>query len=159
MKIDKHTLYRDFAPVEPYVEPSTHDELRRASVVERYGEGGFYEMTLGDFLDAAEHDDISVLQDCNGETVFDVYRATAFSLWVNELIALLEGYNIKPTAKQVAAAGACKTISFEESVYFFCREYFGLQNFDDVRKLKVVDYILARKETYNRLMMERNLLK
>ena len=156
MKIDKHTLYKDFAPIEPYVDASQLDELRRSAVADRFGKGGFYDMTLGGLLDAMK-DDFDALQECNGETVFDVYRVAAFRQWLNEFIAVVEALTLKPTAKQMAQSNGCKPLTFEESVYFFVRSYFGLKDFDSVRDLTVADYIMAKKDDYNHNVVERNI--
>ena len=101
MKIDKHTLYKDFTQIEPYVDASKLDELRMSAVTEKFGTGGFYDMTLGGLLDAMK-DDFDALQECHGETVFDVYRVAAFRQWLNEFIAAVEALTLKPTAKQIA---------------------------------------------------------
>ena len=156
MKIDHYTLYKDFEPIEPYVDASKLDELRRSAVAEKFGTGGFYDMTLGGLLDAMK-DDFDALQDCHGETVFDVYRVAAFSQWVNEFIAAVEALTLRPTAKQVAQSSGCKPLTFEESVYFFTRSYFGLKDFDSVRELTVADYIMAKKDDYNHNIVERNI--
>ena len=156
MKIDKHTLYKDFAPIEPYVDASQLDELRMSAVTEKFGTGGFYDMTIGGLLDAMK-DDFDALQECNGETVFDVYRVAAFRQWLNEFIAAVEALTLKPTAKQMAQSNGCKPLTFEESVYFFIRSYFGLKDFDSVRDLTVADYIMAKKDDYNHNVVERNI--
>ena len=155
MKIDKHTLYKDFTQIEPYVDASQLEELRRSAVAERFGTGGFYDMTLGGLLDAMK-DDFDALQECHGETVFDVYRVAAFRQWLNEFIAVVEALTLKPTAKQVAQSNGCKPLTFEESVYFFTRSYFGLKDFDSVRELTVADYIMAKKDDYNKAVVDRN---
>ena len=36
------------------------------------------------------------------------------------------------------------------------RSYFGLPNFDAVRELKVADYIMAKKDDYNKAVVDRN---
>lgn len=156
MKIDRYTLYKDFAPLEPYVETSKLEELRRSAVAEKFGSGGFYDMTLGGLLDAMK-DDFDALQDCRGETVFDVYRVAEFGVWLNEFIATIESLTLKPTPKQVMQSAGCKELTFEESVYFFVRSYFGLKNFDSVRDLTVADYIMAKKDEYNHNVVERNI--
>lgn len=156
MKIDKYTLYKDFAQIEPYVDASKLDELRRSAVTDRFGAGGFYDMTIGGLLDAMK-DDFDALQECNGETVFDVYRVAAFRQWLNEFIAVVDALTLKPTAKQMAQSSGCKPLTFEESVYFFVRSYFGLKDFDSVRDLTVADYIMAKKDDYNHNVVERNI--
>ena len=155
MKIDRYTLYKDFAQIEPYVDASKLEELRRSAVAEKFGAGSFYDMTLGGLLDAMK-DDFDALQECHGETVFDVYRVAAFRQWLNEFIAVAEALTLKPTAKQVAQSNGCKPLTFEESVYFFTRSYFGLKDFDSVRKLTVADYIMAKKDDYNKAVVDRN---
>ena len=156
MKIDRYTLYKDFAPIEPYVDAPKLEELMRSAVADRFGKGGFYDMTLGGLLDAMK-DDFDALQECNGETVFDVYRVAAFRQWLNEFIAAAEALTLRPTAKKVAQSNGCKPLTFEESVYFFTRSYFGLKDFDSVRDLTVADYIMAKKDDYNHNVVERNI--
>lgn len=156
MKIDKYTLYKDYAPIEPYVDAPKIEELMRSAVADRFGMGGFYEMKLGGLLDAMK-DDFDALQDCHGETVFDVYRVAAFRQWLNEFIAAVETLTLRPSAKQMAQSNGCKPLTFEESVYFFTRSYFGLKDFDSVRELTVADYIMAKKDDYNHNVVERNI--
>ena len=102
-------------------------------------------------------DDFDALQECHGETVFDVYRVAAFGQWVNEFIAAIEALTLRPSAKQMAQSSGCKPLTFEESVYFFTRSYFGLKDFNSVRDLTVADYIMAKKDDYNHNVFERNI--
>lgn len=159
MKVDKNTLYRDFESVEPYVDALTLNEIREGAVRDKFGDAGFYSLTIGAFIDAAFYNVYDCLFDRNGETVFDRYKLSAFAVWLNEFIAAAEGLTLKPTAKQIAAASGCRKVTFEESVYFFMREYFGLASFDAVRDLTVSDYLLAKKDAYNKQVIERNALK
>ena len=156
MKIDKYTLYRDFAAVEPYIEASKLEELRRAAVADKFGKVGFYALTLGGLLDGMRGD-FDALTDCGGDTVFDLYRVAEFSVWLNEFIAVVNGLTLKPTAKQIAQSSGCKSLTFEESVYYFVRSYFNLPNFDAVRELTVGDYIMAKKDDFNKAVVDRNI--
>jgi len=156
MKVDKYTLYRDFAAVEPYIEAPQLEELRRAAVVDKFGTEGFYGLTIGGLLDGM-NGDLSALQDCDGETVFDRYRVAAFGEWLNEFVAVVNALTLKPTPKQIRQAAGCKPLTFEESVYYFVRSYFNLQNFNAVRDLTVGDYIMAKKDDYNKAVIDRNI--
>lgn len=156
MKIDKYTLYRDFVAVEPYVEAPKLEELRRAAVADKFGMEGFYGLTLGELLDGMRGD-FDALMDCGGDTVFDHYRVTAFCEWLKEFVAVVNGLTLKPTAKQIAQSSGCKSLTFEESVYYFVRSYFGLPNFDAVRELTVGDYIMAKKDDFNKAVIDRNI--
>lgn len=155
MKIDRTTLYRDFAPLEPYVEASKLEELRHSAVAEKFGTDGFYGLTLGGLLDAMQGD-YDALYDCNGETVFDRYRVAAFNEWLNTFVSIVNTLTLKPSPKQIAQASGTLSLTFEESVYYFMRSYFGLPNFDAVRELKVADYIMAKKDDYNKAVVDRN---
>lgn len=156
MKIDKYTLYRDFEAFEPYIEATKLEELQQAAVRDKFGKVGFYGLTLGGLLDAMNGDN-DALFDCNGETVFDLYRVAEFSVWLNEFVAVVNGLTLKPTAKQIAQSSGCKQLTFEESVYYFVRSYFGLPNFNAVRDLTVGDYIMAKKDDYNKAVVDRNI--
>jgi hypothetical protein len=154
--VDKYTLYKDFARIEPYIEAPKLNEIRQAAVRDKFGKVGFYGLTLGGLLDAMNGDN-DALFDCNGETVFDLYRVAAFSVWLNEFISVVNGLTLKPTAKQIAQSSGCKQLTFEESVYYFVRSYFNLPNFDAVRELTVGDYIMAKKDDYNKAVVDRNI--
>lgn len=156
MKIDKYTLYRDFVAVEPYVEAPKLEELRRAAVAEKFGEEGFYGLTLGGLLDGMRGD-FDALMDCGGDTVFDQYRVAAFCEWLKEFVALVDSLTLKPTPKQRMQTNGCKSLTFEESVYYFVRSYFGLPNFNAVRDLTVGDYIMAKKDDFNKAVVDRNI--
>ena len=156
MKIDKYTLYRDFAPIEPYVEAPKLEELRRAAVADKFGMECFYGLTLGGLLDGMRGD-FDALMDCGGDTVFDRYRIAAFCEWLKEFVAVVDSLTLKPTPKQRMQANGCKTLTFEESVYYFVRSYFGLHSFDAVRDLTVGDYIMAKKDDYNKAVVDRNI--
>ena len=45
-------------------------------------------------------------------------------------------------------------LSFNENILIFCRDYFSLQNFEAVAKLKLFEFILARKAQYNKDLAE-----
>ena len=83
----------------------------------------------------------------------------AFSAWLRDFVALVDSFSLKPTAKQIRYANGCVEMSFDESVYVFLREYFNLPRFDDVLGLTVGDYLLAKKDNFNRMTIERNQLQ
>lgn len=156
MKIDKYTLYRDFAAIEPYVEAPRLEELRRVAVADKFGLEGFYGLTLGGLLDGMMGD-FDALTDCGGDTVFDRYRVAAFCEWLKEFVAIVNSLTLKPTPHQARQASGCKSLTFEESVYYFVRSYFGLPNFNAVRDLTVGDYIMAKKDDFNKAVVDRNI--
>jgi hypothetical protein len=82
-----------------------------------------------------------------------------FSEFVTQLTELLEKLVIPDTAESKQAQSGLVHLSFEESVYTFCQEYFHLQSFNAADTLTVQEYLLARTGSYNKAMYQRNLAK
>lgn len=156
MKIDRDTRYNDFAPFASLLAEGEEIRLQKAAVEDKFGPDGFMAMTLGDMLAAMRGDTAPLLTD-KGATVFDVFRVKAFKGFVDELIAVLRSTSMPPTAEDGALRNGTLDSTFEESVYVFCRAYFGLPSFGQVDTLKVADYILARRDDYNRAVVDRNM--
>lgn len=155
MKIDRNTKYNDFAPFAALLADGEDERLRQAAVEDKYGPDGFMSMTIGDMLSAMKGDTAPLLTD-GGETVFDVFRVKAFGDFVDRLIGMLRSVSLPSSPDDVSARRGTLPSTFDESVYVFCRGYFGLPSFAEVDTLKVADYILARRDDYNRAVVDRN---
>lgn len=158
MIVTKETTYEEFAAYEPHVSDEDKKRLEQKAVEVKYGQNGFYGMTLGAFLDGI-HGRFEPMWDNGGLSVFDIYRTKAFAEWTLGFTDTLAGLSLKPTAKQQQYQQGCRPVSFEESIYLFCRSYFGLHSFDAVLDLTVADYLLAKKDDYNKQVCERNMMK
>lgn len=158
MKVNKGTTYKDFEPYEPYVSDDDKAKIKKAAIAAKFGDNGFYAMKVGAFL-SAYHCDFGVLYDDGGTTAFDVYRAAAFADWLKDFCDVLDNLTMKPDLRQMKSQQGCVAMTFDESVFIFCRNYFGLQRFDDVLKLSVADYLMAKKDDYNRQVIDRNASK
>ena len=156
MKIDRDTKYKDFAPFASFLAEGEDVRLQKAAVEDRFGPDGFMAMTLGDML-AAMRGDTAPLFSSGGATVYDVFRVKAFKGFVDELIAVLRSTSMPSTPDDIAVRNGTLDSTFEESVYVFCRGYFGLPSFGMVDTLKVADYIMARRDDYNRAVVDRNM--
>ena len=155
MKIDRYTTAKEFAEIEQYVNDAQSKAIKDAAVSSLFGEIGFYGMKIGAMLDAMHGNYEGIRQD-DGNTVFDIMRIKAFKEWLDEFLSVAEKLTPKPTATQVKNAAGTIRLSFDESVYIFCRAYFGLPNFDAVNELTVGDYLLAKKDDYNQRIVDNN---
>lgn len=155
LKIDRHTTLQEFAPYESYVSESEMARLKDAAVADKFGEAGFYAMTIGD-LTSVVAGDLRPLYDSGGRTVFDAARVKAFETFIDEFVKVLNGLTIPPTVEGIKAQMGTKQHTFSEGLYVFCRDYFGLKSFAEADGLKVSEYVLARKDDFNRCMVERN---
>lgn len=157
MKIDSKTKYDALRYVEPYLEDGETKRIEDAAVQARFGDDGFYAMTLGEFFAIMGGDTDTLIKGVEADTVFAVYLGRAFAAFVDFIIERLKALTIPPTPESVRASQGCLDVAFDESVYVFCREYFNLHTFAAVESLKVADYVMARKDAYNRAVVDRNM--
>lgn len=155
MKIDRHTLTTDFAPVANLVTDEDKARLRSVAVRDMFGEAGFYGMTVGDFTTVIAGD-VRPLWQSGGRTVFDECRVDAFKAFVDELAATLKRMTLPPTSETIRYAAGTLPTEFVESVYVFCRSYFNLPDFKGADRLKVSEFLMAKKDDYNRRIVDRN---
>ena len=155
MKIDRHTTTEELAPVLPIIPEDDMKRVREAAVRDKYGEAGFYAMTLGDFTTVIAGDVRPLLQS-GGRTVFDSCRVEAFKAFVDELAATLKRLTPPPTAESVILNAGTIPSEFAESMYLFCRSYFGLPSFEVADTIKVSEFLMAKKDDYNHAIVDRN---
>lgn len=155
MKIDRHTLNEELAPLLSIVTDEDMGRVRKAAVRDKYGDAGFYGMTVGDFTTVLSGDVRPLLQS-GGRTVFDTCRVEAFKEWVDELSDTLKRLTPPPTAESVKLNAGTIPSEFVESVYLFCRSYFSLGSFEQADTLKVSEFVLAKKDDYNHAVVDRN---
>lgn len=155
MKIDRHTLNEELAPLLSIVTDEDMGRVRKAAVRDKYGDAGFYGMTVGDFTTVLAGDVRPLLQS-GGRTVFDTCRVEAFREWVDELSDTLKRLTPPPTAESVKLNAGTIPSEFVESVYLFCRSYFSLDSFEQADRLKVSEFVLAKKDDYNHAVVDRN---
>ena len=155
MKIDRHTLNEELAPLLSIVTEEDMGRVRKAAVRDKYGDAGFYGMTVGDFTTVLAGDVRPLLQS-GGRTVFDTCRVEAFKEWVDELSDTLKRLTPPPTAESVKLNAGTIPSEFVESVYLFCRSYFNLGSFEQADRLKVSEFVLAKKDDYNHAVVDRN---
>lgn len=155
MKIDRNTTNEEIAPFLALIGEGDMERVREASVRDKYGEAGFYGMTVGDFTTVLSGDVRPLLQS-GGRTVFDAARVEAFRAWVDELAGTLKRLTLPATAESVRLNSGTIPSEFVESVYLFCRSYFGLPSFRAADKLKVSEFVMAKKDDYNHAVVDRN---
>lgn len=155
LKIDRNTTCEAFMPFANLVKDEQMDELRQAAVRDKFGDAGFYAMSVGDFTSVLSGD-VRPLMQSGGRTVFDACRVEAFRLFVDELAATLKRLTVPPTAESMKLNAGTMPSEFTESVYLFCRSYFNLHSFEAADKLRLSEFVLAKKDDYNRQVVERN---
>lgn len=155
MKIDRNTTLEQFAPFAALVSEADMERVRKGAVSDKFGDAGFYGMTIGDFTAVCSGDTRPLLQS-GGKTVFDVCRVEAFRKFVDDFAATLKRLTVPPTPDTIKASVGTLQYSFDEGLYIFCRSYFGLPSFEAADRLRLSEYLMARKDDYNRQVVELN---
>lgn len=155
MKINKDTLYADFFAIENVLTEESNTAIKEA--VKR-AFVGYYDMTILNLFQCLRGD-FSVIG-VNGEkdiTVLQGVWMREFAKWCEQFIKLIESYAPPVSAEAKQAQERCIKQKFEESVLVFLREYFSLHDFSSAYNLKVSDYILAKRDSYNKAVFEYSL--
>lgn len=155
MKIDRNTTIEAFAPFVGIIDEADMERVREGAVRDLFGEAGFYAMTVGDFTAIVGGDPRPLLQS-GGRTVFDMCRVEAFRKFVDDFAATLKRLTVPPTPDTIKASVGTLQYSFDEGLYIFCRSYFGLPSFEAADRLRLSEYLMARKDDYNRQVVELN---
>lgn len=160
MRITSKTLYKDFAPLEPYISEEEKKRLQDAVVSDKFGKNGMWDMKIGDFVKCCNGDVSPLVEDVNkSERVADIYVLRAFSSFVEEFIKVVENVTPKPTSDEIRAQKTCLKVSVAEGILLFVREYFGLHSFGEAESLPLSDYLIAKKDNYNKVMAQREYAK
>lgn len=132
---------------------ATEDERKRVEdlCAERVlGEGGCWSLSVGDFIELSQGGKV---QDfiVHGEAVA-MLATFAVRRWVEELMQLLAKLVPPSSGRQINAPTL--DMSMSEAMLVFTREYFGRGSFEDASKVAMSDYVLARKDHYNKVVTQ-----
>lgn len=155
IKVDRHTTNVEFEPWRKYIGAEDMERLKKAAVADRFGVGGFNAMTVGQ-LTTVLAGDPRPLYRSGGRTLFDTLTVEAFGEFIDKLAETLKRLTVTPTPESIKLSSGVMPSEFTESVYLFCRSYFGLPSFEAADTLKVSEYLLARKDDYNKQIVDRN---
>ena len=152
MNITPETKYIDFAPLEPYITEECAMQLRAAAIQEF---GDYNSLTIEKFSELAQlTPDVAKK---NYETVLGVYWLYGFHDFVVDFSKSVKNLSLQPTPMELSASSVCYETTMIESMLVFSRDYFGLKSFSEAAQTTLGDYLIARKDDYNRKAFERRL--
>lgn len=119
----------------------------------------FYSLTLEEFF-ACLRCDFSCIglqrpEDLAEMSVAQGLWVERFAPFVEEFIKVCEALKPPQAPDEVTKVAGLKPCTFEEAALLFSREYFGLHSFTDAAKTTLGDYVIARKDTYNKALQTR----
>lgn len=154
MDIDLLKPYAEYAEYLPLLTEKSRDELSAASEKVRT----MWDLEIGEFFRICDGD-FSGVMDNEHPLLWQVLWAERFPKFVEEFTRVVARLTLEPTAEQKQAAQGCLSMGWQEGVLIFARSYFGLSSFSAAEKLKLCDFVLAKKDEYNTALALRNMQK
>lgn len=155
MTITPATLYSEFQPVEFAVSETERAKIAEAAEAFYFGDGGFWSLSVGDFIDITNGDIEKVCK--QDGSVFAVYALRRFADFASTFVAAVEALVVPQTAEERAAMAVCREVTTAEAMLIFTRNYFGCQSFKQAATVSLGDYLIARKDAYNNAVAERKM--
>lgn len=152
MRITSNTKYADFEQYE-YALTEEGAQVLMAQAEEMYGQCS--ELTIDEFWGLIGRD-YSLLGDMSEPSVLQVYWCKRFAQFCEQFAKACERLKLEPTETEKQAQTGCMPMSPQESMLTFVRSYFGLHSFYEAGKIRIGEYLLARKDAYNDARAKRN---
>ena len=150
MKIDKNSKWADVAVVYTLAMEAERKRVEDLCAERVLGDGGCWSLSVGDFIELSQGGKVQDFAE-HGEAVA-VLATFAVRRWVEDLMNLLANLVPPKNSKQIKAPTL--EMSMSEAMLVFTREYFSLGSFEDASKVAMADYVLARKDHYNKVVTQ-----
>lgn len=159
MKIDKNTLWRDLAP---FLTDKIMAELKE-KITDSAFFLDFWNMKCGHFVAVFEGGTPQPIIEVLEKPTLTVFEAVkflnGFDEFVKDFFEALEKLNIVLSADEIQASKNLIEISATEGILLFNQMFFGLHDFGSAEKITLIEYLIARRKTYNDSLFQRNLAK
>lgn len=117
--------------------------------------GDYDQLSIGDYLHGL-NGDFGFIGVDDIPTIGQYLWIAGFKEHSEAFVKVMESYNVQGDINEQKASAGLPEFSFEESVLTFCKDYFGLHNFD-ISAIKVWEFVLAKKDVYVKRMFGRNM--
>lgn len=149
VKIDINTPYQIAEFAYQKADEATKEKMRDFGKRYFMKDRDFLQLSIDEFLNLS-YGNLSDFKGATGKA-FDYLFAMAFFEFTNELIKILEKLKVNEsllTKEQKQVNARLPQMNFAKSIMTFCQEYFNLQDFASVGKLKLAEFILAKEKQY-----------
>lgn len=149
IKIDINTPYQIAEFTYQKADEATKEKMRNLGKRYFLQDRDFLQLSIDEFLNLCSGD-LSDFKNATGKA-FDYFFAMAFYEFTNELIKILEKLKVNEsllTKEQKQVNARLPQMSFAKSIMTFCQDFFNLQDFASVGKLKLAEFLLAKEKQY-----------
>lgn len=119
----------------------------------------YWNLTISQYF-ALTNGDFSVIE-LNGEpTIAQYYWMLGLEDFGDEFAKACKSVIVPKSLMrkfEEQARSACLKMTAQEAMLIFVRDYFGLRNFSEAGQITLMDYMIARRDTYNKTVAQRRL--
>lgn len=158
LAIDKKTPLAEIYPFIELITDEQREDIKKHALKHLF-DGTFWNLKIGVFFVALQGETSALFGKYFNEnriTAYQYFCLLAFRDFVEDFTKVNERYAIKPTAEEEEASAGLPEMTIQESIFIFCRSYFGLRSFDEVEGLRMSDWVIAKKDNYCKQMYDRN---
>ena len=159
MKIDDKTLWTFFEPLYKRLSDEERKRVAAEAAAAFFGKGGYYDMTLGDFVTLIGGNAQGVFPNYGKQlcTVFEWLSADGLKDFAKQYAETLEKFVPPTDADEQNAQNVCYKMTTAEGLLIFARDYFGLKSFAQAAEITLGDLLIAKKDAYNKIVYQRRL--
>jgi len=121
----------------------------------------FYGMTISEFLQLQENKMPKKIEAllANKNTTLKTYIKilNTFESGAKSFEAIIERTSIEQSIEERIASTNLLSMTAEETMLSFVKEYFNLNNFEQAQNITIYEYIIAKKIHYNNVMFQKNM--
>jgi|GEM_PF-5698066 len=159
MKINHKSKLSKFLPFVDLLTKESEQKLKDAAV-RFYLKDGFWSITLGAFLQAANGNfDVFFSKKFKIEkaTVFQYYLIAAFKDFVDEFSNVMSNLSLKPTIDEAQASSNLTKVEFSEGFLVYAMKTFGYKSSKEAEECVLIDFLMRKKDDFNNQLFQRNI--
>lgn len=159
MKINHKSKLSKFLPFVDLLTEESEQKLKDEAV-RFYLQDGFWYITLGSFLQAANGNfDVFFAKKFKIEkaTVFQYYVIAAFKDFVDEFSNVMSNLSLKPTIDEAQASSNLMKVEFAEGFLVYAMKTFGYKSSKEAEECVLIDFLMRKKDDFNNQLFQRNI--
>lgn len=160
MKITNKTKFRKIAKLLllfPEITEQTKSQITRILPTDTFD---YFGMTVKEFLQLQENKMPKKIERMlkNRRLTFFKYVEilNTFEAGTKQFSAFIEKTNIEQSQDEAMASVGLLDLTAEESILEFLRGYFNLQKYEQAHEYTLYEFMIAKKNAYNRQLFEKN---
>ena len=157
LKIDKHTKAQILQVVGGELSAESEAQIMQEACKCYLPNGDWWCISVGQFCDLAKGDVLTLgVADDDRDSLYALYLLKSFARFAETLGDALERMSVPQSEQDKAILRNLPKQTIEEAMLIFVRGYFNLKSFDDATKIKMLDFLIAKKDTYTKAMFEKS---